>query len=113
MSKGLSSHAAGASRPIDGDVVVGLTPRWSGRVQDKVPSPNAGVRAAQRVVRWLPECIARPAPCERCIATTTTFPQLPEALVVGWEARLGLSRTSASRECAYVATDLDPRNRLP
>jgi hypothetical protein len=26
---------------------VGLTPRWSGRVIDKVPSPNVGVRAAQ------------------------------------------------------------------
>ena len=24
-----------------------LTPRWSGRVKDKVPSPNAGARAAQ------------------------------------------------------------------
>jgi hypothetical protein len=24
-----------------------LTPRWSGRVKDKVPSSNAGVRAAQ------------------------------------------------------------------
>ena len=24
-----------------------LTPRWSGRVEDKVPSPNAGARAAQ------------------------------------------------------------------
>jgi hypothetical protein len=24
-----------------------LTNRWSGRVQDKVPSPNVGVRAAQ------------------------------------------------------------------
>ena len=24
-----------------------LTPRWSARVKDKVPSPNAGVRAAQ------------------------------------------------------------------
>jgi hypothetical protein len=24
-----------------------LTPRWSGRVEDKVPSSNAGVRAAQ------------------------------------------------------------------
>ena len=27
--------------------VSGLTPRWSGRVKDKVPSSNAGVRAAQ------------------------------------------------------------------
>ena len=25
----------------------GLTPRWSGRVNDKVPSSNGGVRAAQ------------------------------------------------------------------
>jgi hypothetical protein len=25
----------------------GLTNRWSGRVIDKVPSPDAGVRAAQ------------------------------------------------------------------
>ena len=25
----------------------GLTNRWSGRVKDKVPSSNAGVRAAQ------------------------------------------------------------------
>ena len=25
----------------------GLTPRWSGRVDDKVPSSNAGMRAAQ------------------------------------------------------------------
>ena len=25
----------------------GLTPRWSGRVEDKVPSPEVGVRAAQ------------------------------------------------------------------
>jgi hypothetical protein len=24
-----------------------LTPRWSGRVKDKVPSSNVGVRAAQ------------------------------------------------------------------
>jgi len=24
-----------------------LTPRWGGRVDDKVPSPNDGVRAAQ------------------------------------------------------------------
>ena len=24
-----------------------LTPRWSARVKDKVPNPNAGVRAAQ------------------------------------------------------------------
>ncbi len=24
-----------------------LTPRWSGRVQDKVPSSDVGVRAAQ------------------------------------------------------------------
>jgi len=24
-----------------------LTPRWSGRVEDKVPSSDAGVRAAQ------------------------------------------------------------------
>jgi hypothetical protein len=24
-----------------------LTPRWSGRVEDKVPSPNTGARAAQ------------------------------------------------------------------
>ena len=24
-----------------------LTPRWSGRVRDKVPSPNVGARAAQ------------------------------------------------------------------
>jgi hypothetical protein len=27
--------------------VCGLTNRWSGRVQDKVPSSNSGVRAAQ------------------------------------------------------------------
>jgi hypothetical protein len=27
--------------------VVRLTNRWSGRVQDKLPSSNAGVRAAQ------------------------------------------------------------------
>ena len=27
--------------------VGGLTTRWSGRVKDKVPSPNLGARAAQ------------------------------------------------------------------
>ena len=27
--------------------VIGLTNRWSGRVKDKVPSSNIGVRAAQ------------------------------------------------------------------
>lgn len=31
--------------------VVRLTPRWSGRVRDKVPSPSVGVRAAQ-LNRW-------------------------------------------------------------
>jgi hypothetical protein len=29
------------------DVIFGLTNRWSGRVIDKVPSSNAGARAAQ------------------------------------------------------------------
>jgi hypothetical protein len=29
------------------DAVGSLTPRWSGRVNDKVPNSNVGVRAAQ------------------------------------------------------------------
>ena len=29
------------------ELCVRLTPRWSGRVEDKVPSSNVGVRAAQ------------------------------------------------------------------
>jgi len=33
--------------PGSDQAVRGLTNRWSGRVKDKVPSPNAGVRAAQ------------------------------------------------------------------
>ena len=31
-----------------------LTPRWSGRVKDKVPSSDVGVRVAQ-LNRWAPE----------------------------------------------------------
>ena len=36
-------------RPPTGSeqAVRGLTNRWSGRVEDKVPSPNIGARAAQ------------------------------------------------------------------
>ena len=48
-----SRHTIEEARCILGDSVLGevrgcrLTTRWSGRVKDKVPSSNVGVRAAQ------------------------------------------------------------------
>jgi hypothetical protein len=41
---GIRGHIAGASLERSAS---GLTNRWSGRVKDKVPSSNVGVRAAQ------------------------------------------------------------------
>ena len=52
MSAGAVTSRSGVLiRRIDSTLWIresgGLTNRWSGRVKDKVPGPNAGVRAAQ------------------------------------------------------------------
>ena len=46
-TRGLDLECVCGVAKIPQDIRAGLTSRWSGRVRDKVPSSNAGVRAAQ------------------------------------------------------------------